>query len=293
MNLQQSVMVRAIFRTRTLVLGSESSERETPHPLDLVEQAKAWGWGMLAEDPGREIVFGAVTQPWAANPVFRALPPGEFAEFKEPGYVKIVWMLRVDPVDGAKSMASTETRVTTTDPVSRAKFRRYWSWASPGMFLIRSVSLRAARDEAERQMRGAAANGEGNSVRRILTIIAAIVLIVHGLIHLMGTAVYARHAEIEGLDYKTTLLSGYWDLGRAGIRVYGWLWVLPAVGFVAAAVALLAGWAWLNPVLVAVTFVSLALTVLDWSNAFRGAVVDVVILMLILVGSRTAPWFSA
>jgi hypothetical protein len=284
MNLQQSVIVRAIFRTRELILGSRPG-KEKARPLGLVDQAKAWGWGMLAEDPGREIVFGAVTQPWAANPVFRALSPDEFAKFQEPGYVKIVWMLRVDPVDGGKSMASTETRVATTDPVSRAKFRRYWSWASPGMFLIRWVSLRAARDEAERREHGAAPNGEENLVTRILTIVAAIVLIVHGLIHLMGTAVYAGHAEIKGLSYKTTLLSGHWDLGRAGISVYGWLWVLPAMGFVVAAVALLAGWAWWNQIVVAVTLVSLVLTVLDWRNAFRGAVVDVAILALIFFSS--------
>jgi len=119
---------------------------------------------------------------------------------------------------------------------------------------------------------------------RILTIIAAIVLIVHGLIHLMGTAVYARHAEIKGLSYKTALLSGHWDLGQPGIAVFGWMWVLPAVGFVVAAVALLAGWAWWNSVLVGVTLVSLALTILDWSN--------VAILALILADPRIAPWFS-
>jgi hypothetical protein len=78
--------------------------------------------GMLAEDPGHEIVFGAVTQPWAANPVFLALSPDEFAKFQEPGYVKIAWMLRVDPVDGGKSMASTETRVATTDPFRARSF---------------------------------------------------------------------------------------------------------------------------------------------------------------------------
>ncbi|HXY48530.1 MAG TPA: hypothetical protein VEI01_03690 [Terriglobales bacterium] len=151
MNLQQSVIVRAILRIRALVLGSEPEKKKT-RPLGLVEQARVWGWGELAEDPGREIVFGAVTQPWAPNPVFRALPVGEFRRFQEPGFVKIVWMLRVDPIEGGKSVVSTETRVATADPVSRAKFRRYFSWASPGMFLIRWISLRAAKDEAERRV---------------------------------------------------------------------------------------------------------------------------------------------
>ena len=41
-------------------------------------------------------------------------------------------------------MASTETRVATTDTVPRAKFRPYWVMG-PGVFLIRWVLLRAAR----------------------------------------------------------------------------------------------------------------------------------------------------
>jgi len=159
MNLQQSTIFRAIVRTRALVLGSEP-EKEKSRPLGLVDQAKAWGWRELAEDPGREIVFGAVTQPWAPTPVFRSLAHGEFAKFQEPGFVKIVWMLRVDPIDKGNSILSTETRVATADPASHAKFRRYWSWASPGMFLIRWTSLRAARDEAERRVRSTSSKVE-------------------------------------------------------------------------------------------------------------------------------------
>ena len=149
MNLQQSAMVRAIFRTRAFVLGSEP-EREA-RPLGLVEQARAWGWGVLAENPGREIVFGGVTQPWLANPVFRALPPDDFRRFHEPGYVKIAWTLRADPIDTTKSLVRTETRVVSTDPSSRAKFRRYWSFVMPGIVLIRRMGLRLVKTEAERR----------------------------------------------------------------------------------------------------------------------------------------------
>lgn len=170
MYLQQSEIFLAIVRTRALVLGSEP-EREASRPLGLVDQAKAWGWGELAEDPGREIVFGAVTQPWAPAPVFRSLALGEFAKFQEPGFVKIVWMLRVDPIDRGNSVLSTETRVATAGPASYKKFQRYWSWASPGMSLIRWTSLRAARNEAERRVRGASSKGQANAMIRILTIL--------------------------------------------------------------------------------------------------------------------------
>ncbi len=148
MDLKQSKLVRALFRIRELPFGSVSNGEEVPR-LGLLEQAKLWGWGVLSEDRGREIIFGAVTQPWRVRPVFRALSPAEFAAFKEPGYAKIAWTLRADPLGSAKSMACTETRVVTTDPVSRAHFRRYWALSMPGIVLIRLAALRLVKKEAE------------------------------------------------------------------------------------------------------------------------------------------------
>ena len=69
--------------------------------------------------------MGAVTQPWRADVVFRPLPPEEFAAFHEPDYVKIVWTLRADSLGTTGSIFRTETRVLTTDPTARSKFRRY------------------------------------------------------------------------------------------------------------------------------------------------------------------------
>jgi hypothetical protein len=151
MNLQQSAVVRAIFRGRELILGGKTEESFAP--LGLVAQAKNWGWGVLAEAPGTEIIFGAVTQPWLANPTFRALPSDEFEAFHEPGNVKIAWTLRADPINAGRSVFRTETRVATTDPTSRAKFRRYWAFLSPGIKLIRWVSLGPLKAEAERRAR--------------------------------------------------------------------------------------------------------------------------------------------
>ncbi|MFZ0534656.1 MAG: hypothetical protein WAM09_15885 [Anaerolineales bacterium] len=126
---------------------------------------------------------------------------------------------------------------------------------------------------------------------RILTIIASIVLIMHGLIHLMGTTAYVKLAEIKGLPYKTTLLNGRWDLGANGIAVYGALWAVAAIGFVVAAVALLAGWSWWRPVLIGVTLFSLALTALDWGVAYAGVIINIVILVVILLGPKIVNWF--
>jgi hypothetical protein len=106
---------------------------------------------VLAEVPGREIVMGAVTQPWHANVVFRPLPPDEFAAFNEPGYVKIVWTLRADPRGAHASIFRTETRAVATDAYARAKFRQYWSFLSPGIILIRWASLHPLKSKAERR----------------------------------------------------------------------------------------------------------------------------------------------
>jgi len=144
-------VVRAIFKAREVALGSDSGT--TTDPRGLLALTKSIGWGVLAEAPGREVVMGAVTQPWKANVVFRPLPPHEFVAFDEADYVKIAWTLRTDPVGANASIFRTETRALATDAAARAKFRRYWSFLSPGIILIRWVALGSLKREAERRFR--------------------------------------------------------------------------------------------------------------------------------------------
>jgi hypothetical protein len=148
-DLQGSRIVRAIFRARELVLGAESDA--AARPKGLLSQTTSLGWRVLEQNPGREVVVGAVTQPWMSNVVFRGLAPEEFRAFQEPGYVKIVWTLRADSVAESESIFRTETRVMTTDPTARTKFRRYWARFSPGIVLIRRVMLGRLKADAERR----------------------------------------------------------------------------------------------------------------------------------------------
>ena len=124
---------------------------------------------------------------------------------------------------------------------------------------------------------------------RILILIVALILGIHGLIHLMGATVYLKLGEIQGLVYKTTVLGGRVDLGASGIRVFGALWILPAIGFVAAALGLLGGWSWWSVVLLVSALVSTMLTVLDWNVAFTGAIVDFAILGALWFQLRIVP----
>jgi hypothetical protein len=142
-------IVRAIFKAREILLGGEPDA--VARPRGLLALTKSLGWGVLAEVPGREVVMGAVTQPWNANVVCRPLPPDEFIAFHEPDCVKIAWTLRADATGRHESVFRTETRVVTTDAGARAKFRWYWARFSPGIVLIRWLSLGPVRREAERR----------------------------------------------------------------------------------------------------------------------------------------------
>jgi hypothetical protein len=149
MDLYRSPLVRAIFAVRTL----PSRLRGAPprQPASLLTETLALGWRILAEVPEREIVVGAVTQPWRAEVTFRGVHPDLFASFAEPEYAKIVWTIEAVPVGPAASRFRTETRVTTTDPRSRALFRRYWAALSPGILFIRRESLKLVKVDAERR----------------------------------------------------------------------------------------------------------------------------------------------
>jgi hypothetical protein len=148
-DLLQTQIARAIFRAREVILGSEPDP--VSRPSGLLALTKSLGWRVLADVPGHEVVMGAVTQPWKANVTFQGVPAEEFAAFTEPGFVKIAWTLRADPISATESVFRTETRVVATDASARAKFRRYWSLLSPGIIAIRWVMLQPLKKEAERR----------------------------------------------------------------------------------------------------------------------------------------------
>ncbi len=146
-NLESIPLVRAIFHLRARLLGA----RYVRMKKGLVEETTRMGWGRLAYTPNREIVMGAVTQPWIGEVKFRSVPPDRFASFDEPDLVKIVWTLEAEPLGPALTRFSTETRVLATDDGARAKFKVYWKKFGIGILMIRWLVVPAVRREAERQ----------------------------------------------------------------------------------------------------------------------------------------------
>ena len=156
LDLKRSRIVRLLFGIRTL--PSRFRRREAPPDTpstSFLETALALGWRVLEEVPGREIVVGAVTQPWAPVVRFHGLSGPEFVEFAEPGFTKIAWGFAASPEAPGVTRVATETRVAATDRVSRRRFRRYWRVVSPFVRLIRRISLRMIQRELERSRRAA------------------------------------------------------------------------------------------------------------------------------------------
>jgi uncharacterized membrane protein YphA (DoxX/SURF4 family) len=120
----------------------------------------------------------------------------------------------------------------------------------------------------------------------------ALILIVHGVAHLLGFIVPWKLVKLEDSPYTTTLLGGRLDVGDAGIRFSGVLWLLAGIGFVVsgAALMLLAPW-WPRFTIVVAAF-SLVLAVAGWPGSRIGIPIDLLLLVYLLVGASFG-WLSA
>jgi hypothetical protein len=148
-NFQSLAGVRALIWLRERLLGApHSAARE---PMGLLAETAKMGWGVLADEPGRVLVRGALCQPWRADVVFTPIPPGGFAAFAEPDLVKIAWTLEAEALGPTTTRFAHETRAVATDAAARAKFMRYWRWARFGIVGIRLLLMPAIRRAAERR----------------------------------------------------------------------------------------------------------------------------------------------
>jgi len=90
------------------------------------------GWSILAEEPGREVVFGAIGVFWTPTITWHeSVAAAEFCAFTEPGWGRIACNLRVNPYGASRSLLTYECRTRATDDATRAKFLRYWRLIRP------------------------------------------------------------------------------------------------------------------------------------------------------------------
>jgi hypothetical protein len=149
-DLQSIPTVRFLFRLREFLFLMRPKPR--PQVKALVSETMKLGWVRLAHTPGRELIMGAVAQPWVGDVQFTSVSADPFASFAEPGYVKIVWTLEAEPLQRRSTLFRTQTRVLATDSAARKRFKLYWLFAGPLVSVIRILGIRAVRREAERRL---------------------------------------------------------------------------------------------------------------------------------------------
>lgn len=106
---------------------------------------------VLAEEPGREMVFGLVGQFWrpAGGEAARIEGPEAFLAFDRPGYVKATLNFSLRDEGGGWCRLTTETRVFASDAPTRRRFAAYWRVIYPGSALLRRTWLAAIKRRAE------------------------------------------------------------------------------------------------------------------------------------------------
>jgi hypothetical protein len=114
--------------------------------------------------------------------------------------------------------------------------------------------------------------------------VLAVLLVAHAVAHVVGFAVPWRLAISADVPYRTTIVNGLIDLGPAGIKAVGVIWLLVAVAFGTIGVGVLARTSWWYPVLLPLIGTSVVLCVLQWPDTRFGLLANGVILALLLVG---------
>jgi hypothetical protein len=133
-----------LMRLRTFGRSGRAFDPQAP----LLGEMLKIGFVTLAEQPGEEIVVGAIGRFWSPTGNKPIATP-DFSTFAEPGYAKAAMNFQVAP-DGAGSRITTETRIAGTDAAATRKFRRYWFLIRLGSGAIRRSWLKAIRRRLER-----------------------------------------------------------------------------------------------------------------------------------------------
>jgi hypothetical protein len=123
---------------------------------DLVSSRAAPGFQILTDEPF-EVTVGAIGKVWRLAIPFVHVDGAEaFAAFRERGFVKVAWAIRVvprprEPRPTGGCRVEVEVRVRANDPASWRLFRRYFRIIGPASRLIRRAALAQLAREVERR----------------------------------------------------------------------------------------------------------------------------------------------
>ncbi len=153
-DLMATPAVRALFAVRGLPAQLRGERPARALRLDdLQSSPERPGFSVLADDPPREIVVGAVGKVWKPDIPFAHVGSArDFTAFAEPGYIKVAWAIRVVPAEEKGSRVELEVRVKGTDEAAWRRFQRYFLVIGPGSRYIRKTLLGTIKRSSERQI---------------------------------------------------------------------------------------------------------------------------------------------
>jgi hypothetical protein len=124
--------VRFLFLLRTL---AEKGQQEPPSiGVDAITATE--GFMLLHEEPGKEVVVGAIGKFWHLAIPYHKVLPYEFSSFNDVGWGKLAWSISVAPYHKGSTIAF-ELRTTATDEVSWGRLQRYYTVIGKFSSLIR------------------------------------------------------------------------------------------------------------------------------------------------------------
>src|SRR5688572_16138067 len=142
-----SRIVKGLLLVRTLpsrLLRPGARRTQTKRAITLQTLIDA-GFGVLANEPPREIVLGVTGPFWRLVGNVLPFKEEDFRVPVRPGVARAVWNFSIAETDDEHSILATETRIICGDTSSRRKFRAYWLFVRPFSGLIRHLMLRAVR----------------------------------------------------------------------------------------------------------------------------------------------------
>jgi hypothetical protein len=163
---RESPVVRVLFAARAtgerlVALVRRAAVEAPPDPgsLRLADLTAHGEWVLLAEDPLREIAFGAVGRFWAGETAWAVVDAAEFAALDRPGLGKIACSVSLRPYGADRTLVSYEARTMATDPRSRRAFLRYWRVVSPFVGVVMRSMLSVVERDAMSGSRAPRAGG--------------------------------------------------------------------------------------------------------------------------------------
>ena len=147
-DLGDSPLVRALFALRTLPSRKgHATVQPSGFRIDnLRSTLERPGFQVLAEEAPHELTIGAIGKVWQLDiPFVHVDGPDAYAHFAEPGWIKVAWTLRLEPLGEEETRLFFDLRVDATDDASWVLFARYWHLIGPGSHFVRHMLFAGLR----------------------------------------------------------------------------------------------------------------------------------------------------